>query len=233
LTTRDEGEGAVAEDQAGLFAGSDAAAPGVDDDPAEAVPRRSATWPEVDRRTNADRRGQPTGWLSHPFGFRRRKAGRRAGERDNIYVDVYSRSDVMILLGIFLLNIGDALFTLLWLQRGGGEGNPIMQAMLDIGVGAFLFQKCIVVGVWLLILTAHRNYRTARLGLWSTLSVYTLLIVYHLLLVGLDVQPVPPPHEVAPSPSVAPDPGRSEIAPEYERYGGLYPYRPGAEGDPR
>jgi hypothetical protein len=146
-------------------------------------------WPEVDRRRNDDRRDQPTGFLSRPWHGRRR-GGRRAGERDNIYVDVYSISDVLILLCIFILNIGDAAFTLLWLQRGGGEGNPVMQFMLDIGVGAFLFQKCIVVGIWLLVLTAHRNYRTARVGLWSTLSVYTLLIVYHLVLVGFDVDPV-------------------------------------------
>lgn len=147
------------------------------------------SWPNVDRRRNEDRRDQPTGFLSRPWRGRRR-AGRRAGERDNIYVDVYSRSDVLILLCIFILNIGDAAFTLLWLQRGGGEGNPVMQFMLDIGVGAFLFQKCIVVGIWLLILTAHRNYRSARAGLWSTLSAYTLLIVYHLVLVGFDVDPV-------------------------------------------
>jgi hypothetical protein len=146
-------------------------------------------WPEIDRRRNDDRRDQPTGFLSRPWRGQRR-GGRRTGERDNIYVDVYSRSDVLILLCIFVLNIGDAAFTLLWLQRGGGEGNPLMQFMLDIGVGAFLFQKCIVVGIWLLVLTAHRNYRTARVGLWSTLSVYTLLIVYHLVLVGFDVDPV-------------------------------------------
>ncbi len=238
-------ESAEQPDETGLFAGSDAAAPTADAAPSEAThvddaatrdtampgPGPSAgpgpAWPDVDRRQHTDRRDQPTGWLSHPFGFRRRKAGRRTGERDNIYVDVYSYGDVMILLGIFLLNIGDAVFTLLWLQRGGGEGNPIMQAMLDIGVGAFLFQKCIIVGIWLLILTAHRNYRSARLGLWSTLTVYTLLIVYHLLLVGLDIDPVireagaPPPEQ---------EDAVSEVAPEYQRYGGLYPYRPVAEG---
>lgn len=197
---------------AGLLAGSDAAAPSMDeaaltdgrpqahtrhrestDDRARTRHRESrgeASWPAVDRRARSDRRNQPTGFLSSPFRRGRRKAGRRAGERENIYVDVYSPMDVLVLLGIFMLNIGDALFTLLWLQRGGGEGNPIMQAMLDIGVGAFLFQKCIIVGVWLLILTAHRNYRAARLGLWSTLTIYTLIILYHLVLVGFGIEPV-------------------------------------------
>ncbi len=175
------------------------------------------TWPEVDRRRTPDRRAQPTAALTSPFGLRRRKAGRRAGERDNIYVDIYSPRAVAILLGIFLLNIGDAAFTLLWLQRGGTEGNPIMQAMLDIGVGAFLFQKCIVVGIWLLILIAHRNYRAARIGLWSTLTVYTLLIVYHIVLVAFDVQPVQ--HEAG-EPTTS-DRSLSEVAPEHDGDGRL------------
>jgi hypothetical protein len=230
-------------DEAGLFAGSDASAPDAETSPdartrggphdaSSAAPpaRRAAdggrpdgepSWPHVERRSTTDRRNAPTGWLSHPFGRGRRKAGRRAGERDNIYVDVYSRGDVLILLCIFLLNIGDAVFTLLWLQRGGGEGNPVMQAMLDIGVGAFLFQKCIIVGIWLLILTAHRNYRAARLGLWSTLSVYTLLIVYHLVLVGFDVEPV-----VYESTSVI-----SEVAPQQHGDGRLDTDGPLAHGD--
>ncbi len=209
-------------DETGLLAGSDAAAPAADAAPTQ-TPGTTSTaasepgWPHVDRRTNADRRAEPTGWLSHPFGFRRRKAGRRTGERDNIYVDVYSHRAVAILLAIFLLNIGDALFTLLWLQRGGAEGNPIMQWMLDIGVGAFLFQKCIVVGLWLLILIAHRNYRAARLGLWSTLTVYTLLIAYHLVLVGFDIQPVR--REAGELDATGSE--LSEIAPEQHRDGGL------------
>ena len=185
------------------------------------------TWPKVDRRVHPDRRGQPTGFFSKPWRGQRR-AGRRTGERDTIYVDRYSRGDVMILLCIFILNIGDALFTLLWLQRGGGEGNPIMQAMLDIGVGAFLFQKCIVVGIWLLILTAHRNYRSARFGLWGTLSVYTLLIGYHLVLVGFDVDPVI--YEEADEPAViesglgrAPTPIAPAMAPDATYLDGPWP----------
>lgn len=174
------------------------------------------SWPEIDRRATPDRRDRPTGFLSRPWRGRR-GGGRRKGERENIYVDVYSRADVLILLGIFILNIGDAAFTLLWLQRGGAEGNPIMQLMLDIGVGAFLFQKCIVVGIWLLILTAHRNYRSARVGLWSTLSVYSLLIVYHLVLVGFDVNPV----IVEGEGTAAVVRAASDEAPEQDRQSGL------------
>lgn len=221
-------------DDSGLLAGSDAAAPNGSDAPRSASRRKAApghrdashaaNWPEVDRRRQqSDRRNQPTSFLSSPFRRGRRKAGRRAGERDNIYVDVYSPTDVLIMLGIFILNIGDALFTLLWLQRGGGEGNPLMQAMLDIGIGAFLFQKCVIVGIWLLILTAHRNYRAARIGLWSALTIYTLLVMYHLVLVGFDVDPVIDDRESGVN--------MSEMPPEQRAYGGLDAQDPLAQRD--
>jgi len=220
-------------DDAGLLAGSDAAAPGAES-AASARRGRAAepaalpddvSSPETDRRNHSDRRDEPTSFLSSPFRRGRRKAGRRNGERDNIYVDVYSPTDVLILLGIFTLNIGDALFTLLWLQRGGAEGNPVMQAMLDIGVGAFLFQKCIIVGLWLLVLTVHRNYRAARLGLWSTLTVYTLIVMYHLVLVGFDVDPV------IGEPGDAAAAQELEMAPEQYGDGGLDAQDPLAQRD--
>ena len=47
-----------------------------------------------------------------------------------------------------------------------------MDFFLDIGPGAFLVQKCFVVGAWLLLLLVHKNFRFARIGStrpsWST-----------------------------------------------------------------
>jgi hypothetical protein len=85
--------------------------------------------------------------------------------------------------------VGDALMTMRWLDRGGSEANPVMDFFLDIGPGAFLFQKCLVVGFWLLILIVHKNFRFARIGLYASLAVYAALMVLHFALVRLDVDP--------------------------------------------
>ncbi len=119
----------------------------------------------------------------------RRMRGRR--EADQIgYVDRYSRRDVALILAVFLMNVGDAFLTMLWLDRGGREANPIMDFFLDIGPGAFLIQKCLVVGIWLVILLVHKNFRFARLGLYASLVVYALLMVVHFGIIALGITPV-------------------------------------------
>jgi hypothetical protein len=146
--------------------------------------------PGINRRRQRDRRLAPTrGWDSL-MGFRQRHRGRRIGERDNIYVDRYTRQDVALILGIFMLNILDAFFTLRWLEMGGGEGNPLMDMLIQTNVQIFLLQKCVVVGLWLVILVIHKNFRIARVGLWTALILYTGILFYHFVLQS--VGPPPP-----------------------------------------
>lgn len=144
-------------------------------------------WNGAERRA-ADRRDRPTrpwsGWLTP----RRRARGRRESDRAS-YVDRYSRRDVVLLLSVFLLNVGDAWMTMLWLSRGGREANPVMDFFLDISPAAFLVQKCLVVGFWLLILIVHKNFRFARIGLYASLVVYALLMLLHFGIVALGSEP--------------------------------------------
>ena len=165
--------------------------PGGDPDvPGLHVVESEPTPSDVDRRRHRDRRLAPTrGWDSL-LGFRQRHRGRRTGERDNIYVDRYSRQDVALMLGIFVLNILDAFFTLRWLEMGGGEGNPLMDMLIRTNVQIFLLQKCVVVGLWLVVLVIHKNFRIARVGLWAALILYTGILFYHFVLQS--VGPPPP-----------------------------------------
>lgn len=148
------------------------------------------TWPHVDRRANSDRRSRPTRSWDSLLGRRRRASGRRADELDGAYVDRFGAREIGLVLAIFALNIFDAFCTLIWLNRGGAEGNPVMEWALEAGDSVFLFQKCIVAGLWLLILLVHKNFRIARFGLWSLLAVYALVAVYHTFLV-LFAEPIP------------------------------------------
>ncbi len=207
--------------------GQDGSPPGSDADACRAATDRGA-WPYVECRVATDRRQEPTPFWSAFTGRRRRRQGRRAGEREYIYVDRFTRRDVLLVLSILLLNIFDALFTLIWLRRGGAEGNPVMAWLLEIGDGAFLAQKCLVVGLWLLLLVVHKNFPLARIGLWSLAGIYSLLILYHFALIASGVDPRQGPgHESA---------RLSDEASEQSRHGSLDAQWPLAEperGEPR
>jgi hypothetical protein len=147
---------------------------------------------DTDRRLNVDRRDAPTrGWDSL-LGFYRRTKGRRKGESENVYVDSYTRQDVALTIGVLILNILDAFFTLRWLEVGGGEGNPLMEMLIRANDMLFLLQKCIVVGLWLIILVVHKNFRIARLGLWGAFILYAGILLYHFALQSSEPPPSHP-----------------------------------------
>ncbi len=143
--------------------------------------------PGSDRR-NADRRERPTRPWIGTLGPLRRIRGRRESDRAG-YVDRYSRRDVALILTVFVMNVGDAFFTMLWLGRGGKEANPVMDFFLDIGPWAFLVQKCVVVGIWLVVLLVHKNFRFARIGLYVSLVAYAVLMLIHFGIIATGVEP--------------------------------------------
>ncbi len=62
---------------------------------------------------------------------------------------------------------------------GGSEGNPLMEMLIRASDLMFIFQKCVVVGLWILILVIHKNFRIARFGLWGALVLYAGILLYH------------------------------------------------------
>jgi len=142
-------------------------------------------------RRDVDRRLQPTRPWIGMMGPLRRARGRRRADHSG-YVDRYSRRDVALILTIFVMNVGDAFFTMLWLDRGGKEANPVMDFFLDIGPGAFLIQKCIVVGIWLVALLVHKNFRFARIGLYISFAAYAVLMIIHFGIIALGIDPPDP-----------------------------------------
>lgn len=155
---------------------------GTDPSSLRGVEDSGAAWPDVNRRDGDDRRDQPTRAWDSLLGFRNRKRGRRDGEGQNVYVDVFTRADITLMLSVFVLNILDAFFTLRWLRMGGSEGNPLMDVLIRSDEVIFLIQKCLVVGGWLIVLVIHRNFRIARYGLWIAFFLYAGILIYHFIL---------------------------------------------------
>jgi len=115
----------------------------------------------------------------------RRVGVRRAGEAREVYVDRFPASAAFLLIGIFLLNVLDAVFTLLHLQDGGQELNPIVARVLAWGPQTFFFVKCGVTFACLLFLLLHARYRLVQRIFAVVFGVYFLVLVYHLYLNSL------------------------------------------------
>jgi hypothetical protein len=130
-----------------------------------------------------DRRVRPTPMISrYTFLGGRRRAGRRQGEQENVYVDVYSPQLVILLLVFFALTVIDSVSTLIYLGKGGQELNPIAQWMIDQGSTFFVLLKGVLSGVCLLFVMLHKNFKPARTALAVGFGFYFLLGVYHLVL---------------------------------------------------
>jgi len=80
------------------------------------------------------------------------------------------------------MNVGDSFFTLVHLQAGGIELNPIAERLLQTGRLGFVLWKSLLIGVALFVLALHKNFRLARIGIWVAAASYTLLVSYHLVL---------------------------------------------------
>ena len=130
-----------------------------------------------------DRRRKPTQRFSS-FSVRggRRRAVRRTEEREGSFVDLYGVRLWAVVLWVTLMNLGDTFFTLVHLQSGGIELNPVAKALLGTGREGFVFTKALLIGLALCVLAVHKNFFLARVGLWISAGTYTLLVIYHLSL---------------------------------------------------
>lgn len=134
-------------------------------------------------RRGQDRRRRPTPALSRYTLFGGRRVGDRRNEQaDNIYVDRYEPWLAAALVAIAALCAFDAVFTLLYIQKGGAEANPVMAEVIEWGPRPFLVLKCVVTNVGLVILCLHKNFKYVKQTIGALLGIYGALLVYHLWL---------------------------------------------------
>jgi hypothetical protein len=136
-----------------------------------------------DGRDRSDRRAHPTPRLSTwSFLGGRRTDPRREYEVEGSFVDLYRSGLLFAILWVALMNSADSFFTMIHLQSGGQEANPLAGWMLLSGLVSFVLIKSTVISLALLVLCMHKNFHLARLGLWTASVAYTCLLCYHLVL---------------------------------------------------
>ena len=132
-----------------------------------------------ERRWQPDRRARPTTFWGALRSHGRRKEFRRAGEAYRAYVDRPSRRAAVLLFFVLLASAGDALCTLLFIQRGGQEANPFMTLLLSYGQTPFVAIKMAFTGVGAWLLVAHHYFPMAYRALLGLAGGYTGLLLMH------------------------------------------------------
>ncbi len=137
--------------------------------------------PFPDRRVIEDRRSKSMSLFSALKPGGQRKSFRRRGEGQNRYVDRLSVRAFVLALLIFTLSTLDAFFTMIHLQNGGSELNPLMRQIIQTGFEWFILFKSLGIGILAWLLAIHQNFRISFYGMHVLTAIYSLLLGHHLL----------------------------------------------------
>lgn len=93
------------------------------------------------------------------------------------------RLSTLVLVTVALF---DLVSTLMWLNMGHGEGNPLFAYLASIGTGPFVLGKLMFLVLPLLAIEYARTKRpiTAEIGTWFAATAYIGLWASHVLRLG-------------------------------------------------
>ncbi len=135
------------------------------------------------RRQLLDRRWQATTLSSTVRLCGRRQSFRREGEGVDTYVDRLTPRISGLAIFVLVSSILDAYLTILHLQRGGNEANPLMALVLTYGYAPFIAVKMLTTGCGAWLLAVHQQFAIAWTALHGLAGVYMLLLIYHFVLI--------------------------------------------------
>jgi len=104
------------------------------------------------------------------------------GKGHRAYVDGLTWQTVGLTVVVYGCSILDALLTLLSLEDGGSEANPLMQVAWAYGPIVFVVLKLSLTGVAAWWLAAHQQWPLATRSLYALALGYGTVLVYHLVL---------------------------------------------------
>jgi hypothetical protein len=138
--------------------------------------------PGTERRQPVNRRALPTTFWTALRVNGRRQGFRRVGEAYHAYVDCPSQRVTLLLFAVVICSVLDALCTLLFLERGGEEANPIMALAMSHGTVVFVALKMALTGFGAWFMAAHQHFAVAFKGLHVLAGGYALLLFIHAIL---------------------------------------------------
>jgi hypothetical protein len=138
----------------------------------------------MNRRMLKERRKQPTPALSRFTVRGRRTTFRRKEDRaKGGYVDRYHSGLLFILTMVVGLNILDAWFTMMILENGGSEINPVVRSVIDLYGNRFWVWKYAIVSFPLVLLCLHSKFRLVIPIILGISAINIIVILYQTLLI--------------------------------------------------
>jgi hypothetical protein len=140
----------------------------------------------AEQRVGTDRRRFSWRTVAYGFVLSRRRAHRRGSDEDVIFLDWHHPWLFFLATGTMLLSCADAFLTLLLLDLGMIEANPVMGAIMAHGTAVFTSTKLAMtaVGILMLVFLAKARFlNRIRTGLFLTtfFSFYACLVCYELV----------------------------------------------------
>ena len=134
---------------------------------------------DSDKRSGIDRRKRAGFNLQMLAGYGKRRIIRRQEDRGRIFfVDQYRSILFVTIVAILFLCVIDAILTIILLNRGAYETNPIMAYLLDIGPYAFFIPKYAITIISTFGLFLFRDIVIRRLNLSTQSILYLIVWIY-------------------------------------------------------
>jgi hypothetical protein len=97
-------------------------------------------------------------------------------------VDRYSSGLLFLLISVVGLNVLDALFTMMILEDGGWEVNPVVRSVIQLHGDRFWIWKFAMASISLILLCLHSRFRLVIPIILGIGSISIIVILYQILL---------------------------------------------------
>jgi hypothetical protein len=133
-------------------------------------------WPDRERRRGTDRRNNKRAQFKYFLVNGRREYSRREEDRAGAsFFDRYNQRIFAAITAILMLSIFDALLTLVLIDKGSSELNPVMAYFLEHGPLPFIIAKYILTSFGVVVLLICKNVFLNRINMY-TRSVFNCVI---------------------------------------------------------
>ena len=144
-----------------------------------------------ERRCGIDRRQNIQAQFKYFLINGRRETARREEDRTRSYFfDRYNQRMFAAITAILMLSICDALLTLILIERGSSELNPVMAYFLDYGPLSFIIAKYLLTSFGVFILLIFKNVFISKINMYAhslfgcVIFVFSTVIVWELFLLS-------------------------------------------------
>jgi hypothetical protein len=97
-------------------------------------------------------------------------------------VDRYGPGLLFLLVSILGLNVLDALLTIMILEDGGEEMNPVVRSVIQLHGDNFWIWKFLMVSVPVILLCLHSKFRLVMPVLFGISAIYMTVILFQVWL---------------------------------------------------